>query len=365
MHKLLERQLRKCFGTLRPEGEAFDRFISVVDEAYQSADHARLSVERTLELMSNELLQRNEQLQLDLIEIKRLGMELRQADKLRAVGQLAAGVAHEINTPIQFVSDSLSFLLDAMGDFTRLLVHGRTVCDHVRRGEDALPALATLEQLSLDLEANYLLREFPLALERALEGIARVSQIVGALKDFGRPDQRDRSFSDLNRGLTNTLIVARSELREVELELELGELPAIPCYVGEINQVFLNLLVNAAHAIEERVRGTSERGVIRVRSWLEEACVCIEIADNGRGIPEADHQRIFEPFFTTKPVGKGTGQGLAISRSIIIDKHGGSISFDSEVGKGTRFLVKLPLEEPTTRLTPSSRPSAAASQAQS
>ena len=365
MHKLLERQLRKCFGSSRPEGGDFDRFISVVDEAYQSADHARLSVERTLDLMSNELLQRNEQLQLDLLEIKRLGLELRQADKLRAVGQLAAGVAHEINTPIQFVSDSLSFLLDAMSDVNRLLADGRTVCERVRLGEDARPALANLEQLSQELEADYLVREFPLALERALEGIARVSQIVGALKDFGRPDQRERSFSDLNRGLTNTLTVARGELREVELELELGELPPIPCFVGDINQVFLNLLVNAAHAIEERFRGTPERGVIRVRSWSEEACVCIEIADNGRGIPEADHDRIFEPFFTTKPVGKGTGQGLAISRSIIIDKHGGSIDFDSEVGKGTRFVVKLPLEEPNNRLTPSARPSAVASQAQS
>lgn len=353
MHKLLERQLRKCFGTLRPQSEGFDRFVSVVDEAYQSADNARLSVERTLELMSNELLQRNDQLQLDLVEIKRLGLELRQADKLRAVGQLAAGVAHEINTPIQFVSDSLSFLQDAMSDFARLLADGREVCEHVRRGEDALPALATLERLSHELEADYLLREFPLALERAREGIGRVAQIVGALKDFGRPDQRDRSFSDLNRGLSNTLVIARGELRQVDLEVELGELPAIPCYAGDMNQVFLNLLVNAAHAIEERFRGTAERGVIRVRSWLEESYACVEIADNGQGIPADDRHRIFEPFFTTKPVGRGTGQGLAISRSIVIDKHGGSISFDSEVGHGTRFVVKLPLEEPSSRVSAS------------
>ncbi|MEI9941868.1 MAG: ATP-binding protein [Pseudomonadota bacterium] len=360
MHKLLERQLKKYFASGRPEGEDFARFSAAVGEAYQDADDSRLSVERSLDLMSNELLEQNERLQADLVEIKRLGLELRQADKLRAVGQLAAGVAHEINTPIQFVSDSLSFLQDATSDLTRLVTEGRELCEQVRRGASALPALASLERLSLEIDADYLLREFPLAVQRALEGIARVSQIVVALKDFGRPDQRERSFSDLNRGLTNTLTVARGELRQVDIALELGELPAVPCFAGDINQVFLNLLVNAAHAIEERFRDTAERGVIRVRTWLELPSVCVEISDNGRGIAAADHHRIFEPFFTTKPVGKGTGQGLAISRSIVIDKHGGSISFDSEVGRGTRFLVKLPLEVPNSRLTPSSRPSARA-----
>ena len=144
--------------------------------------------------------------------------------------------------------------------------------------------------------------------------------------------------------------MAQSELRSVaDIELDLGELPAVPCYAGDINQVFLNLLTNAAHAIEERFRDTAERGVIRVRSWLEDPSVCIEIGDNGQGIAMDDRPRIFEPFFTTKPVGKGTGQGLAISRSIVIDKHGGSLSFDSEVGRGTCFLIKLPLQAPSAR----------------
>jgi signal transduction histidine kinase len=347
LHKLLERQLRKHFPTGQPEGIDFVRFCAAVDEAYLHADEARLSVERSLELMSNELLQRNEQLQADLLEIKRLELELRQVDKLRAVGQLASGVAHEINTPIQFVSDSLSFMQDAMGELSRIAAGGRLVCELVARGENALPALANLEQLSLEVEADYLVREVPLALERALEGVARVAQIVAAMKDFGRPDQRDRVFADLNRGLTNTLIVAQSEIRQfADVQLELGELPSVSCYAGDINQVFLNLLVNAAHAIEQRFLDSVDRGLICVRSWQQDEWVFIEVADNGQGIAEADRARIFEPFFTTKPVGKGTGQGLAISRSIVADKHGGSLSFDSEVGSGTRFLIKLPVEAP-------------------
>ena len=351
MHKLLERQLKKYFSAGVPPGEAFARFSTAVDDAYRHADDARISVERSLDLMSNELLERNEQLQADLLEIKRLGLELRQAEKLRAVGQLAAGVAHEINTPIQFVGDSLSFLQEATVELTRLAATGRQIFERVARGDDARPALAELERLSLDIDAEYLLNEFPLALERAVEGVGRVSKIVVALKDFGRPDQRERSYSDLNQGLANTLIVAQSELAPfAQIELDLAELPEVPCYAGDINQVFLNLLINAAHAIEERFRDSAERGLIRVRSWLEDPSVCVEITDNGCGIPAADQPRIFEPFFTTKPVGKGAGQGLAISRSIVIDKHGGSLSFDSEPGCGTRFLIKLPLDAPSRRV---------------
>jgi len=354
LHKLLQRQLKKCFVAGLPPGEEFSRFISTVDEAYDHADDARTSIERSLELMSNELLERNEQLQADLLEIKRLGLELRQAEKLRAVGQLAAGVAHEVNTPIQFVSDSLSFLKDAARDLGFLVVLGRELCRNVEHGENAKPALTDLKRLLEEVDAEYLEREIPLAIERSLDGIARVSQIVVALKDFGRPDQRERALSDLNRGLENTLIVAQSQIRNIaDVQLDLGDLPAVPCYAGDINQVFLNLLINAAHAIEERFQDGSGRGLIRIRSWLDDSSVCIEIADNGRGISEANRPRIFEPFFTTKPVGKGSGQGLAVARSIVTDKHGGSISFASDLGNGTSFRIELPLEAPPP--PPSSR----------
>ena len=345
MHKLLERQLRKHFALGRPDGAEFTAFARAGGEAYEQADDARRSVERSLELMSNELLERNEQLQADLLEIKRLELELRQSDKLRAVGQLAAGVAHEINTPIQFVGDSLGFLQDAAGSLALLATAVRGLCACVDTGGEASRALHEVQGISLEIEADYLAREIPLAIERALEGVTRVTQIVAALKEFGRPDQRERGLADLNRGLSNTLTVARSEIRHVaDVSLELGDVPPVVGYASDLNQVFLNLLVNAAHAIEERFRGTSQRGLIRVRTWLEKNAVFTEIQDNGNGIALADQPRIFEPFFTTKPVGKGTGQGLAISRSIVIDKHGGTLTFDSEVGRGTRFLIQLPLE---------------------
>jgi signal transduction histidine kinase len=353
LHKLLQRQLRKHFPSGPPEGQEFSRFCAAIDEAYCHDDDARHSVERSLELMSGELLQRNDQLQTDLLEIKRLELELRQADKLRAVGQLAAGIAHEINTPIQFVNDSLSFMQEAMRELDRIAENRRLVCDLVARGENALPTLERIAQISEEVDAKYLLEQLPLALERALEGVARVSQIVVAMKDFGRPDQRDRAFCDLNRGLANTLVVAQSEIRpSADVQLELNELPQVSCYAGDLNQVFLNLLVNAAHAIEQRHRDSGARGLIRVRSWHDGESVFVEIEDNGQGIADVDRPRIFEPFFTTKPVGKGTGQGLAVSRSIVVDKHGGSLSFTSELGCGTRFLVELPLEAPASRLAP-------------
>lgn len=347
MHKLLERQLRKHVPQGAPPCEGYARLLAAVDEAYVQADEARLYAERSLELMSSELLERNEQLQRDLLEIKRLELELRQADKLRAVGQLAAGVAHEINTPIQFVGDSLAFLRQGFREFLRLLDSARGLLECLGANGDPLPALDRVIAASAEIDGDYLLAEFPVAIDRACEGVEHVAQIVAALKDFGRPDQRARTFSDLNRGLRNTLTVAQSEIRRfADVDLQLGELPNVPCFPGDLNQVFLNLLINAAHAIEQRFYGSSTRGAITLKTWADATSAFIEVTDNGAGIPAGDKARIFEPFFTTKPVGKGTGQGLAISHSIVTDKHGGTLTFESEAGLGTRFLIRLPLEVP-------------------
>ena len=347
MHKLLERQLRKHVPQGLPQDEGYRRFLRAVDEAYVQADEARLSTERSLELMSGELLDRNEQLQRDLLEIQRLELELRQADKLRAVGQLAAGVAHEINTPIQFVGDSLDFVQQSFHALRRLLDSGRNLLECAAQDEKASAAAGRLLGVCEEIDADYLLGEVPLALERALEGVGRSAHIGGALKDFGRPDVRVRTFSDLKRGLKNTLTVAHSEIRPIaDVVLLLGEIPQVPCFAGDLNQVFLNLLINAAHAIEQRFRGSDGRGTITLKTWADETSAFVEIADNGSGIASVDQARIFEPFFTTKPVGKGTGQGLAIARSIVTDKHAGKLSFESELGRGTRFLVQLPLRAP-------------------
>jgi signal transduction histidine kinase len=257
---------------------------------------------------------------------RRLERELRQSQKLEAVGQLAAGVAHEINTPIQFVGDSLYFLRDAFADLLR-----------AAQGE------CTAEEADLP----YLVEEVPQAVARCEEGVGRVAEIVRALKELSHPDSREKASSDLNRACQNATIVTRNETKNVaDVVLELGEIPEVPCHLGDVSQVLINLVVNAAHAIEDRVAREEgmKRGRITISTAREPEHVRISIADDGGGIPEAIRERIFEPFFTTKAVGRGTGQGLAIARGIVVERHGGTLDFDTEVGRGTTFHIRLPLE---------------------
>ncbi|HEY0462629.1 MAG TPA: ATP-binding protein [Polyangiaceae bacterium] len=347
MHKLLERQLRKYLGDATPAGPKFEAFLRAVDEAYTESDSGQALLERSIELTSSELLERNTRLERDLASIKRLELELRQAEKLRAVGQLAAGVAHEINTPIQYVGDSVHFMKGACQD---LLTLGQVLHQVV---SDAVDPTQALEQLRLtveEIDLEYLLQELPKALEQTSDGVRRVAGIVSALKDFGRPDSRDKTLADVNRCLETTLLIAQNELKYVaKVELELGILPLVPCYPGELNQVLLNLLVNAAHAVAARFRGSEQLGLIRAVTALRSECVVVTVSDNGIGILPEHQGRIFEPFFTTKSVGAGTGQGLAIARSIIVEKHGGSLGFESVPGEGTSFSISLPLGEPLSQ----------------
>ena len=268
----------------------------------------------------------------DVTERNRLEVDLRQAQKLEAVGSLAAGIAHEINTPIQFVGDNLRFLSESFADLTRLV-------DHCYRQE----RIAAEKALDLD----YLMEEVPKALKQSLDGVSRVATLVQAMKVFAHPDRREKAATDINDALHSTLIVARNEMKYVaDVETEFGNLPRLVCNIGEVNQVFLNLLINAAYAIGEVKKATGEKGLIRVRTSLEDHAVLISISDTGCGIPENIRGRIFDPFFTTKESGRGTGQGLAIARSVVVDRHGGTLTFTSEVGKGTTFYVRLPLDEP-------------------
>ena len=186
--------------------------------------------------------------------------------------------------------------------------------------------------------------EIPKALDQTLEGVTRVATIVRAMKEFAHPEGKEMAAADLNRALQSTMTVARNELKYVaEIESEFGELPLVVCNVSDLNQVFLNLLVNAAHAIADIVKD-GEKGRIKVRTATDGNMVLITISDTGSGIPEAIRSKIFDPFFTTKEVGRGTGQGLAIARSVIVERHKGTLSFDSEVGKGTTFYIRLPLQ---------------------
>jgi signal transduction histidine kinase len=205
--------------------------------------------------------------------------------------------------------------------------------------------LAEVRRVEEESDCAYLLEEIPKALGQTLEGVTRVATIVRAMKDFAHPESKEMAAADLNRALHSTLTVARNELKYVaDVETDFGDLPLVLCNIGDLNQVFLNLLVNAAHAIGETMKGSGQKGKIRVRTASEGSTVLVTISDTGCGIPEVNRTKIFDPFFTTKEVGRGTGQGLAIARSVVVDRHKGTLTFESEVGRGTTFYIRLPLE---------------------
>jgi PAS domain S-box-containing protein len=280
----------------------------------------------------------------DITARKHLETELQQARKLEAVGQLASGIAHEINTPSQFVGDSLRFLADGFNDLLTLRARYRQALDPLAATPGYAAVVQALDAVDQEVDLEYLEQNGPKSFARALDGVGRISAIVRSMKEFAHPDQRKQAPADLGRALQSTLNIARNEYKYIaDLDESYGDLPPVTCFVGELNQVFLNLLVNAAHAIGEKVGNSGARGRIGVRTSQEGESARIEIEDSGCGIPEAIRGRIFEPFFTTKEIGRGSGQGLAIARSVVVDKHGGSLTFASEVGRGTTFTILLPI----------------------
>jgi two-component system, NtrC family, sensor kinase len=281
----------------------------------------------------------------DLRERKLLEANLRHAQKMESVGTLASGIAHEINTPIQYVSDTVRFLQESFAAVESLLVRYREHARALAVETDRPQLLPEWEEEEDAADWSYLRQEVPRAFERALDGTGRVATIVRAMKDFAHPHQGAPAPADLNRAIGSTLAVARNEYKYVaDLATDLGELPPVICLVGDLNQVFLNLLVNAAHAIQDVVGTSGTRGRIGIRTFRAGREAVIQISDSGSGIPAGIRHRIFDPFFTTKGVGKGTGQGLAIARAIIVEKHHGSITFDTEIGRGTTFTIRLPIE---------------------
>lgn len=280
----------------------------------------------------------------DQCEIKRLEAQLRHAQKLESVGQLAAGIAHEINTPTQFVQNNISFLSDSFRGLQTLLVQYRKgIAELAGENPQHLHLVNELKKAEEIVDYSYIEENAPDAFTRSLDGIARIAKIVSAMKEFAHPDHREKSFADINRALQNTLTIARNEYKSVaEVELDLGELPLVLCHLSELNQVFLNLIVNAAHAIADVVKESGNKGRILVRSFQKGDQIQVEFHDTGCGIPHGIRDRIFDPFFTTKEVGRGTGQGLAIAHSVVVDKHGGTITFDSTVGTGSVFTIRLP-----------------------
>lgn len=276
-----------------------------------------------------------------------MDVELRHAQKLEALGQLAAGIAHEISTPVQFVGDSVSFLRGALGDLEAFAEAVRKLANEteVRSAEDVRADLRKIVETS---DVNYLIDRVPRAVDRVVDGLGRVSSIVRAMKDFSHPDQREKLPTDLNEAVERALVITRGEYKHVaEVRLDFMELPRVVCHVGDIQQVLVNLIINASHAIESGIGDRGSRGRIDIKTRVEThpngaAFAVIAISDDGGGIPPEVQPRVFDAFFTTKELGRGTGQGLAISRSIVVDRHGGSIDFVSEPGKGTTFFVRLP-----------------------
>ena len=260
-------------------------------------------------------------------------------------GALAAGIAHEINSPTQYIGDNVRFLKDAFLDLKSLLAIYERLLSAAKNNALSSETVQEVWKAVECIDTGYLLDEIPKAIDQTLEGVTCVSTIVGAMKEFSHPDIKEKVPLDLNHAISSTITVARNEWKYVaEMETEFDpSLPPVLCLPGEFNQVILNLLVNAAHAIADVVRkGGPVMGKIKVRTlncpdWAE-----IRIQDTGTGIPEKVQNRIYDPFFTTKEIGKGTGQGLAIARSVIISKHGGSIHFETEEGKGTTFIIRLP-----------------------
>ena len=360
-HKLLERQLRRFLGGLERLPPGLEPFLSAVSEAYQAADEDRRSIERSLELVSQELLERNSQLRGELVTrrnaeqallqekseqealIKKLENahnQLLHAEKMASIGQLAAGMAHEINNPIGFVSSNLSTLGNYVSGL--LGVISAFEAEEVELNEAARGRLAAIKER---VELRFLREDLLPLLQESAEGIRRVRQIVRDLADFSQMEDTHWHRADLHKGLDSTLNIVRNELKYVaDVSKDYGAIPDVECLPSQLNQVFLNMLVNAAQAIK------GKRGKITVRTGqVDPGHVFVEISDDGEGIPPENLKRIFDPFFTTRPVGKGTGLGLSLCYGIV-SKHQGKIEVQSEPGVGSTFRIVLPVsqrEQPT------------------
>jgi signal transduction histidine kinase len=259
------------------------------------------------------------------------------------MGRLAAGIAHEINTPVQFIGDNLPFLQEAEEANRCLRLCFRELLARALAGGRV--DLAEITDAERTADVAYLDEEVPRALAQTRDGVLRVATIVRAMKEFAHPDTREQAKADLNGALASTITVAGSEFNGVaEVHTEFGEIPPVMCNRGDLNQVFLNLLVNASHAIADVVGSSGKLGRIVVRTARDGDHVVIAISDTGGGIPEHVQPHIFEPFFTTKVVGQGTGQGLAMSRAVVVDRHRGQLTFRTRPGEGTTFEIRIPID---------------------
>jgi PAS domain S-box-containing protein len=281
------------------------------------------------------------------LEKEKMQTHINHSQKLESVGHLAAGIAHEINTPAQFLGTNMEFLDESFQDVGSLIKEYQDLVQAAKAGKLSPELLTKLEQSVEDLDWEYLAEEIPLTIKQSREGVERISKIVRAMKEFSHPGSKDKAPVNINDIINTTMTVSSNEWKYVaEIETDLDpSLPSVTCLADEMGQVFLNILVNAAHAIGDKLGDTpdGEKGLISISSRLDEEWIEIRIKDSGKGMPDSIREHIFDPFFTTKEVGKGTGQGLAIAHSVVIDKHQGSLTCESEEGVGTSFIIRLPV----------------------
>ena len=306
-----------------------------------------LNLEQVVQKKTRILQRQGEQLRKALQDLRLTQTQLLQAQKLEAVGQLASGIAHEINSPTQFIVSNIDFLEDSFATVKRLIKSFREVLQLKVQGDVTFEIGTKAEELLEELDWNYLEDEIPMAIMQSKEGLKRITTIVQAMKEFSHPGSKEKSYFDLNKILETTITVARNEWKyyaEIITHFD-PHLPKVFCLGDEIGQVFLNLLINASHAIASKNIAGTEKGIITISTSHTPDLVEICIEDTGTGIPENIRAKVYDPFFTTKDVGKGTGQGLAISYDVIRNKHNGTLNFTSETGKGTTFIIQLPLKE--------------------
>jgi len=263
-----------------------------------------------------------------------------QSQKLEAIGTLSGGIAHELNTPIQFIGDNLSFIASTSEELLSLARQYEAFLDELEKNGCADPAIAKAREAASAADIDFVREEVPLAIEQSIDGVKQMAEIVGAMKEFSHPKLNEKSIVDVNHALERAAIIARSEWKDaatIAWELQPGTVNAY-LNEAELNQILLNILVNAAHAIESAERG---HGEIRIATRSTEKVVHISVSDNGIGIPKQNRDKVFEQFFTTKSVGKGTGQGLALCYDVVVNRNNGRLYFESKPGQGTTFHIEL------------------------
>ncbi|WP_051249773.1 ATP-binding protein [Maridesulfovibrio zosterae] len=287
----------------------------------------------------------------DITERKNIEQQLAHAVKMESIGQLAAGIAHEINTPAQYINDNLKFINDSISQVVSIINSYKNIFDKTDLKDCLAREYKELKDNIEDIDLDYILAEIPIAVTQSQEGIGRISEIVKAMKRFTHPGQDSKQLVNIHDALESTAIVCRNEWKyHAELKTDFDEsMPLVPCFINDINQVFLNVIVNAAHAISHKQStdhiANKEKGIITLQTKYVDGWAQINIHDNGAGIDPDVLPRIFDPFYTTKEVGKGTGQGLSISYSIIVTKHNGAITITSKKGVGTTCIIRIPVDD--------------------